>query len=98
MDPSSQAVPQHPNYLRFFVVQLVLTALEVGVAMVKHHPHRVTAALIALMLVNAAFVALNFMHLRWEGRGLRLSVAVPLAMPVLYALVLITEGIWRSLK
>jgi caa(3)-type oxidase subunit IV len=96
MDPSESRPA--PNYLRFFAIQLALTALEIGVAMVKGHPHRVTAALIALMLVNAAFVALNFMHLRWESRGLRLTVVVPLAMPVVYALALVSEGIWRSLK
>lgn len=96
MDRSESRPP--PNYLRFFAVQVGLTALEIGVAMVKNHPHQVTTALIALMLVNGAFVALNFMHLRWEGRGLRLTVAVPLAMPVIYALVLVSEGIWRSLK
>jgi len=98
MEKAAQSIPQHPNYLRFFVVQLALTALEIGVATIKNHPHRVTAALIALMLVNAAFVALNFMHLRWESRTLRTIVTGSLGLPVLYALVLITEGVWRSFK
>lgn len=97
MSEPSRTTPTS-SYLRFFAVQLALTALEIGVAMVKDHPQQVAAALIALMIVNATFVAFNFMHLRWESPGLRRTVMVPLLFPVLYALVLISESAWRSLK
>jgi cytochrome c oxidase subunit 4 len=85
------------QYLVIFGVLALLTALEVGVAYVEGHRHAVIAALFGLALVKAAFVALYFMHLKWESRVLRLTVAIPLSLPVLYALVLITEAIWRRL-
>jgi cytochrome c oxidase subunit IV len=47
--------------------------------------------------VKAACVALFFMHLKWETRVLRGIVVIPLALPAFYALVLITEAIWRRL-
>jgi hypothetical protein len=38
------------------------------------------------------------MHLRWETKVLRLYVLLPLSFPVLYALVLIADGVWRRLR
>jgi cytochrome c oxidase subunit 4 len=83
------------QYLTIFFILFVLTVLEVGVAYVPGHRVEIMVALFTLALVKAACVALFFMHLKWETRTLRVSVAVPLALPVLYALVLITEGAWR---
>jgi caa(3)-type oxidase subunit IV len=83
------------QYLGIFLVLSVLTVLEVAVTYVPGHRMQVMAVLFTLALVKAACVALFFMHLKWETRVLRVSVAVPLALPVLYALVLITEGAWR---
>jgi caa(3)-type oxidase subunit IV len=85
------------QYLVVFGVLAVLTALEVGVAYVQGHRNAVVAALFGLALVKAACVALFFMHLKWETRVLRMVVVLPLTLPVLYAFVLIAEGIWRRL-
>jgi len=43
-------------------------------------------------------VALFFMHLKWETRVLRATVVVPLSLPVIYALILISEAAWRRLS
>jgi cytochrome c oxidase subunit 4 len=83
------------QYLTIFFVLFVLTVLEVAVAYVQGHKTEVVVALFALALVKAACVALFFMHLKWETRVLRAIVVVPLALPVLYAVVLISEGAWR---
>lgn len=85
------------QYLGIFLALALLTALEVGVAYVHGHRRAVMGALFGLAAVKAACVALFFMHLKWETRILRGIVVVPLLFPVLYALVLITEGIWRRL-
>lgn len=85
------------SYLGIFAALFVLTVLEVGVAYVHGHRSAVMLCLFSLAAVKAACVALFFMHLKWETKVLRLVVAIPLALPVLYALILITEGIWRRI-
>jgi caa(3)-type oxidase subunit IV len=51
--------------------------------------------LIGLAVTKAACVGLYYMHLKHETRALRLTVALPLAAPPFYALVLIGEAAWR---
>jgi cytochrome c oxidase subunit IV len=85
------------QYLTIFFVLFVLTVLEVGVAYLHGHKTEVVVVLFSLAAVKAACVALFFMHLKWETRVLRATVMVPLSLPVLYALVLITEAAWRRL-
>ena len=93
----STTVSRGREYLAIFFALFVLTVLEVGVAYVHGHKRQVVAALFGLALVKVACVALFFMHLKWETRVLRGIVVIPLALPVLYALVLITEAVWRRL-
>lgn len=50
-----------------------------------------------VLLVMAVCVALFYMHLKHETRFLKITVAIPLAMPALYAVVLIAEAMWRML-
>jgi len=90
-------VSHRRQYFAIFFALFVLTVLEVGVAYIPRHKHEVVATLFALALVKAACVALFFMHLKWETRVLRALVVIPLSLPVVYALVLITEAIWRRL-
>ena len=85
------------QYLVIFAALFALTVLEVGVAYVPGHRTAVMLALFLLAVVKAVCVALFFMHLKWETKVLRGIVVVPLLFPVLYALVLISEGIWRRL-
>jgi len=83
------------QYLIIFFVLFLLTAVEVGVAYLHGHKTEVVIVLFALALVKVACVALFFMHLKWETRILRATVVIPLFLPVLYALVLISEAAWR---
>lgn len=85
------------QYLIIFFVLFVLTVLEVAVSYLQGHRTQVVVVLFALALVKAACVALFFMHLKWETRVLRATVVVPLSLPLLYALILITEAAWRRL-
>jgi cytochrome c oxidase subunit 4 len=95
--PAPGGVSRARQYLIIFLVLFLLTVIEVGVAYVQGHRTEVVVALFALAVVKAACVALFFMHLKWETRILRATVVVPLALPVLYALILITEAAWRRL-
>lgn len=79
-----------------FVVLAVLTALEVGVASVPGISHVMKGiVLVALAVTKAACVGLYYMHLKNETKILKLTVAIPMATPAFYALVLISEAAWR---
>lgn len=53
--------------------------------------------LILMVLVKAVLVGWFFMYLNHEIRGFQLTVVIPMAAFVLYAFVLIAEGMWRFL-
>ena len=74
----------------------MLTALEVGVTQVPGiNRHLMGLALVGIALTKASFVGLFYMHLKHETRVLKLTVALPMAAPAIYALVLISEAAWR---
>jgi len=88
--------PNRKEYMYIFLVLAVLTAIEVGVAQVPGLSKTLLGiALVGLAVAKAAIVGLYYMHLKHETRVLRLSVALPMAAPAVYALVLIAEGAWR---
>ncbi len=85
------------EYWIIFVVLALLTALEVGVAYLDIATPLLVSALVGLALTKAALVGLFFMHLRHETSIIRWSVAIPMATPMFYAVVLIAEATWRML-
>ena len=92
-----RGVSRARQYLVIFFVLFVLTVVEVGVSYAHGPKTQIVVVLFALALVKAACVALFFMHLKWETRVLRATVVLPLALPVVYALILISEATWRRL-
>jgi cytochrome c oxidase subunit 4 len=99
MSDNTPATGHHSNKKKYFVVFVALTALtvlEVAVAQVlKDQRGTMIAMLIALALVKAGCVALYYMHLADERRGLKLTVGIPMLFPPLYAVILIIEAIAR---
>lgn len=92
------AASAHPRrgYLIVFAALVALTALELLVAQtLKAHRPTMIALLIGLALTKAGCVALSFMHLAGERRPLKLLVAIPMALPPLFAVVLMLEAVWR---
>jgi cytochrome c oxidase subunit IV len=84
------------EYIVIFFVLAALTVLEVAVAKIPGLGKGLLAiALIGLAITKAAIVGLYYMHLKHETRILKLTVALPMAAPTLYALVLISEAAWR---
>jgi caa(3)-type oxidase subunit IV len=92
------AHPDRKQYWVIWIYLLVLTLAEVGVANISSLSRAwVISALILLAVVKAALVGLFYMHLVHETNVLKWTVAIPMATPVLYAVVLIAEAGWRLL-
>jgi caa(3)-type oxidase subunit IV len=84
------------GYLNVFVALVVLTAAELAIVWVPGIPRpALILGLIVLAVAKAALVLLFFMHLGGETRALRATVIGPLLLPVLYALVLVGDAVWR---
>lgn len=92
--------PNRKEYWVIFAALLVLTLLEVGIAQPELGISKtlMRLGLVGMALAKAALVALFYMHLKHETRVLRLTVAIPLATPALYAVVLISEAAWRLIR
>ena len=85
------------QYVVILVWLTVLTALEVGIVEVPLSWGLMVSGLCGLAIVKAAMVGIVYMHLGHEKIPLKLTVPIPMAIPVLYAFVLVTEGMWRLL-
>ncbi len=85
------------EYLAVFAALAVLTAIEVAVVYLPGiGKGPMILALVGLAITKASLVGLFYMHLKHETPVLKLTVAVPLATPALYAVVLIAEAAWRA--
>ncbi len=92
--------PNRKEYWVIFAALVILTLLEVGIAQpgLGISKTLMRLGLVGMALAKAALVALFYMHLKHETRVLRLTVAIPLATPALYAVVLISEAAWRLIR
>jgi caa(3)-type oxidase subunit IV len=86
------------EYLFMLGVMVLLTMLEVGVALVPEHGRWTVVLLLALALAQAVYFALYTMHLSRETVALRRMAAGPGVIAALYALVLLAESGWRHLQ
>ena len=84
------------KYFQVFAALVVLTLIELGVAKVlRDNKALMIFLLIGLACAKAACVALYYMHLGDEKRGLKLAVSLPMIFPPLAALILMLEAIAR---
>jgi cytochrome c oxidase subunit 4 len=89
----SEPTPHHKvNYVAIFALLVVLTAVTVVVAFI-HLRSELTKVLVALTIasVKAAFVALYFMHLKFEGKLIYLILLLPVFLCILLVLALIPD-------
>ena len=86
------------QYWKIFAALAVMTALEVGVVYI---PGLATGllltALFGLAISKATLVGLFYMHLTHETATLKMTVAIPMSLPVFYAMVLMGDAAWRLL-
>jgi caa(3)-type oxidase subunit IV len=84
------------EYWTIFFLLFVLTVLEVGVVFVPGiSVPLLISALVGLAIVKAAMVGWFFMHLSHDTAYIRNGVAIGMAIPFFYALVLVAEAAWR---
>ena len=76
------AVEHHegPNYIAVFIYLTVLTAAELGVYAMSLPKPVMIGSLVALALAKATLVAMYFMHLAVERKGLWIVAGTPLVI------------------
>ena len=76
------AVEHHegPNYIAVFIYLTVLTAAELGVYAMSLPRPVMIGSLVALALAKATLVAMYFMHLAVERKGLWIVAGTPLVI------------------
>jgi cytochrome c oxidase subunit IV len=79
------AVPHHHvNYYAIFFTLVILTVVTVAVAFLKIHQEWVKVLLaLTIASIKAGFVAIFFMHLKFEGKLIYIIVFVPLTLTVI---------------
>jgi cytochrome c oxidase subunit IV len=90
-------VVDRKQYLIVFLALTLLTGIEVGLVFLPIAPVLIVTGLLGLAVGKAAVVAYYYMHLNHETGLLRKIVSYCFAIPVVYAIVLISEAAWRML-
>jgi len=85
MATEAAAQPAHeahaePNYIAIFIYLAVLTAVELLVYAMGFTMVLKVGLLVALALAKAVLVAMYFMHLSFERRGLWIIAGIPLVL------------------
>ena|SRR5687767_6975965 len=89
----STPIPQHKvNYFAIFGLLVLLTVVTVAVAFV-HLRSEVVKVLVAITIasIKAAFVALYFMHLKFEGKLIYLILMLPVFLCIVLVVALIPD-------
>ena len=92
-------IPHHKvNYVAIFGLLVLLTIVTVAVAFV-HLRSEVAKVLVALTIasIKAAFVALYFMHLKFEGKLIYLILLLPVFLCVVLVISLIPDVVHAQL-
>ena len=96
-DGAAVRIPPPLIYLEAVIAGIVLHkyALPLLLPLAGGPRLGIAIAIVALAIAKAALVGLYYMHLKHETAWLQWTVAVPLAMPAIYALILVAEAAWR---
>jgi len=93
------AMPHHKvNYVAIFGLLVALTIVTVIVAFV-HIRSELIKVLVALTIaaIKASFVALYFMHLKFEGKLIYLILLIPVFLCIVLVIALIPDVVHASL-
>jgi cytochrome c oxidase subunit IV len=82
---------REPNYMGVWFWLLVLTILEIVVALMSLAPLAKGMLLVVMALIKAGLVALYFMHLRFERVTLGVIVLTPLIICVFLVFMLLPD-------
>lgn len=78
--PERESNHAEPNYIGVFIALAVLTAIEVGVTYFSMPRILLVLILLGLAFAKAAFVALYFMHLKFDSRLLTAIFVIPMVL------------------
>jgi cytochrome c oxidase subunit IV len=91
---AGEMAPAHPapRYMLIFLVLAVLTAAEVGIALVHILPKLYLVILLVTMAIwKAVLVALYYMHLKFEPKRLKIITLAPIPLALILVLVVLSE-------
>lgn len=80
METEAHAEHEEPNYIAVFIYLTVLTGIELLVYSLALPKPVLVGMLVALALAKAVLVAMYFMHLAVERKGLWIIAGVPLVI------------------
>src|ERR1700730_13838116 len=78
--PHGAVEPEGPSYIAVFIYLTLLTAAELGVYGMGLPKTVMIGSLVALALAKATLVAMYFMHLAMERKGLWVVAVTPLVI------------------
>lgn len=82
---------EHPKYMRIFWILLVLTIAEVAVVYMPFPKIVIALLLIGMACSKALYVALYFMHLKFEQRTLMVIALTPFIICVFLVFMLLPD-------
>jgi cytochrome c oxidase subunit IV len=89
---SEPAPHHHVNYLLIFVCLIVLTVATVAVAFKRFDDHWINLLIaLAVASLKALLVARYFMHLKFEGKLIKLTLVFPILLCVIMVAALIPD-------
>ena len=71
----------------------IVTAVEFVIAFTMHHGPSKTFLFVALTIVKAGYIVLEFMHLKYEVKILFWSILIPMIFVVWMLVALVYEGV-----
>lgn len=78
------------TYLKVAAILAIITALEFGVIYIRRLAPIIVPLLLVMSAAKFAMVALFFMHLRYEGRGVTTLFVGPLLIAIGFVVAMIT--------
>jgi cytochrome c oxidase subunit 4 len=95
-EPHDQSKPHahhYVPYLQVFAGLVVLTIITVAIGIYMRFEHELVNVLLALLVaaMKGTLVAMFFMHLKFEGKLIRMIFLVPLALCVLLVVALLPD-------
>ena len=89
---SSDQGHEAPKYMLIWLYLLILTVLEVGVALLQVLPKwLIVVSLLGMAVWKAVLVAMYYMHLKFEPRRLQLVAVAPLPAVAIMIIVIMME-------
>ncbi len=82
---------EHPKYMRIFVILIILTIAEVAVVYMPFPKIVIALLLIGMACSKALYVALYFMHLKFEQKTLMVIALTPFIICVFLVFMLLPD-------